>query len=689
MVKKDHILTFKKSHNHKPTSKWQCGNANKSCLQGPDNRGNCPSSSKCQPRRRARTKIASAALWTTLFTLGAILIVFSNQHWLSLLSPGPLSSSHAHIENCATCHSAFNDEKIDWFAAATHASIEENDTKLCLKCHALGNTPTNPHNLANKQLLAISANAQLSELTNGSINQRFAKANLDSTQNEHSCNTCHNEHNRFENLTSTTDQQCVVCHKAQFTSFSTDHPEFKQYPFNRRTRIQFDHTSHISKHFTDKDYSDLAPTGCQQCHLPDSKGENMIVRGFDKSCASCHLDEIVGTNRATEKGLTIFTIPGLDLETLADNNITIGEWPEDAEDEVTPFMALWLKQMPGMTLTLKELKGIDLLDLSEASQKELLHVQALATSVKSIIYDLRMHGADGFIKHIKASTNINSTDTMHLVGMLPPSLIKQWQRQWFPSMMKESTTTNVTSSYLDTSQNISKEKRALIEDNDSIDLTSAATDDDSWFDNILTDSESEDESIDEIDSEHEAEVEWSSEDKAMAGGWYQDEFTLRYRPSGHHDQFLKSWMSLSSSIGNSEMNDLLTALRDENSPGVCSKCHSADISKQGSLVVNWQGNQRDMNQHDFTQFSHLAHFSLPNKLSCTSCHQLNTEAEYEKGFNDNKSSTFSSNFNNIKQEKCSSCHNEDQANEQCLTCHNYHIGNQSFMAMPDELTKEK
>ena len=61
---------------------------------------------------------------------------------------------------------------------------------------------------------------------------------------------------------------------------------------------------------------------------------------FETGCAACHSDRIEGSARAGPKGFEVFTVPGLDLVALRERGAAIGEWPEDAEAEITPFMEL-------------------------------------------------------------------------------------------------------------------------------------------------------------------------------------------------------------------------------------------------------------------------------------------------------------------------------------------------------------
>ena len=157
-----------------------------------------------------------------------------------------------------------------------------------------------------------------------------------------------------------------------FSSLSNGHPKFGQYPFKRRSRINFDHTKHFQTHFRDKNVEPSSvPSGCTNCHQPDTKGSTMQVRGFEQVCSICHAGQIEGVARASAKGIEIFTVPGLDVETLIEKDVAIGAWPEDSESENSPFMDIFLAGEPNYVEARKSLKETDLLDLADASKQEL------------------------------------------------------------------------------------------------------------------------------------------------------------------------------------------------------------------------------------------------------------------------------------------------------------------------------
>ena len=99
----------------------------------------------------------------------------------------------------------------------------------------------------------------------------------------------------------------------------------------------------------------------------------MIVNSFEQSCAVCHADNI-----AKSSSVAFFRVPGIDVISLARAGISIGQWPKDADDKLTPFMELLLGADISGGKLLATLKGKDLLDLSSASPEQLAAASRLA-----------------------------------------------------------------------------------------------------------------------------------------------------------------------------------------------------------------------------------------------------------------------------------------------------------------------
>ena len=698
-----------------------------SCESGPSPDGSCCRPiPKCQPVRSVRASRGVAVRWAASVTVGILLLGLSLAGGVWVANPGDLTNQHTEIGDCSTCHSAFEKGVRGWLHAALGPSTAAKDSKRCVTCHQLGDNAMRPHSISPEAALLITESAQQPSESGGALSVKVGAAMFGQSHlsGEMACMSCHREHQGADfDLTQMANQKCMSCHVARFDNFSSGHADFSNYPFGRRTRIAFDHVSHIGKHFQDADYLEAAPVGCNSCHRPDPVGRTMQVSGFDEVCSACHLDQIVGEGRASAKGILVFGVPGLDVETLYDRGVALGEWPEFAEETVSPFAELLLMADPNFIAAYEAVKDHDLLDLSDADDATLEKVAEIAWSFKELMLDLTTHGADTVRERLESVIGrpLEEHEAADLVGMLPVDMMLNAQRNWFPSLADEialhrrgedvvspgadseaeqvaAATTSESGKYL---RSIKLVKDLLVGGADD-DLMSDGGDDDllgeGADDDLLSDGgdddllgegaadsddllglESDDDDALEDQSGTTDEVEFeavSPEDWMAFGGWYRDELALRYRPTGHSDRFMYRWLNVSSNTDHERSLRVFNALSSENAPGVCSKCHSIDRTKgeNSSLKMNWTGRWVDPSMHPFTSFSHTSHFSLLDEKGCFKCHQLNNDSDFMAGFEDQDPATYSSNFEPMQRSTCSECHTRDKAGDDCLSCHNYHIG---------------
>jgi hypothetical protein len=167
----------------------------------------------------------------------------------------------------------------------------------------------------------------------------------------------------------------------------------------------------------------------------------------------------------------------------------------------------------------------------------------------------------------------------------------------------------------------------------------------------------------------------SNEDWSNAGGWYADEFSLYYRPGGHADEFIYTWLEVLRPTNNPSVVKLAAfkQLSYDKLPGQCTKCHSVDQLKN-ETVINWYGYRYDPELYKFTDFSHESHFSVLDKSGCEKCHEMNLEADYLAAYKDKNMNSYSSNWKSMNKSTCASCHTEKSVGEDCTLCHNYHVG---------------
>ncbi|MEM7358522.1 MAG: hypothetical protein AAF431_05475, partial [Pseudomonadota bacterium] len=437
----DRIQTFghRQSSYIRPTQEWRCGRAS-ACLQGPDAKGRCCQQDRpCAPRRSVRSRKRLITVLLFLTALGSLAIFLSSERLLEYLSPGPLSLSHAEVAGCQDCHAGAGDSISDWLHTAAFTGSTGDDEK-CLGCHKLGDNAFSPHSVLASELQTGKTLTHAGDKSNWKVTLAGKFRDLQQQgDGSVSCSNCHREHQgRLQPLDSFDPQRCHTCHEVKFDEIESSHPEYTAFPHQRPTRIQFDHVSHLENYFLDDKNFDLAPEGCNQCHQPDQSGEWMLAANFEDSCSACHLNEILGENRASAKGIAVLTIPELDTDSLRDAGHTIGEWPTWADGELAPIMRVLLPPDIQNSLALTN-RQLDLFDLSEASAEELESVAELAWSIKGLLYDMQTRGTEMINQRIALAFNntLDQSTLNRLIASLPRDTLVNNQQEWFPQLMQE------------------------------------------------------------------------------------------------------------------------------------------------------------------------------------------------------------------------------------------------------------
>jgi hypothetical protein len=676
---------FEKSAYERPNQKWICGRARdgQCCLAGPDAHGHCTATAECRPLRKGdhwhctrpallggpcadgplpdgqccrvipkcspvrslRAWRGIAVLLTVAATLAGLLLAFGSNHGNRFFSPGDLSFSHRFAsDNCSQCHGPLKGPPAGWLAAGAVSISAHDNSGLCLNCHPLGEAPLQPHSLAP---------AHLAPLTQSSLKKNGARkppASLAiasfissvgrSGDKDVACATCHKEHRGEEaDLKKLTNVQCQNCHAAQFASLAVGHPAFTHYPFERRTRIIFDHAAHINTHFKDPKFAKVAP-GCQDCHQTDLRGGTMLLKPFEIVCASCHDAQIKGN-----AGIAFIRIPPMDDRALT-GDYAIGQWPQDADQQMPPLMRTILSGDPKLREAMKTLAGSDLSDLSKADSAKLKAAQTLAWGIKSLIFDLETRGQVELITNINLATGgtLNDYEKEGVVALLSADAV----RATFSSIF-----TNLQNEVLDYRNNARAAATLMV--------SSTASAKPGPVKPLSPDA-------------------WVSQ-----GGWYSPDgsFTLFYHPRGHSDRFLSSWMNLTVDADRNadpaSSRALFKELSAPTAAGRCGKCHSIDDTP--AKHVNWTASRPDPLEHGFNHFSHAAHLSLMDATGCQECHPMNvsdsqSKDSYASAFDDGQHNPaiFHSNFPTINKDVCVRCHKPGLVRDDCLLCHDYHIG---------------
>jgi hypothetical protein len=679
---------FKKSAYERPNENWVCGRACEGapCLIGPDAGGNCRATSECQPlrkgdrwlctrapgqggscaegprpdgsccrpipkctpRRSVRAWRGIAVLLAASLALICLLWMFGSDKGVAFASPGELSFAHASAQSkCSDCHIGADGKPIEWLSPGDRLAVHDNNM-LCLKCHDIGVAALNAHSLPADQMQQLTREIKTRNAKNPTMHAGLALASLVSghadahTGEQLACATCHKEHlGQNHDLKKIANTQCQACHTVQFASFAKGHPAFTKFPFERRTRIVFDHDAHFKHHFTEAAAAKTAPKSCLDCHQAEAKGSVMTVKPFETTCAHCHGEQVRGKG-AVNPGIAVISLPKFDDRTMT-GAFAIGEWPEDADQPLSAFTRLLLSGDAETRAALDALGNADLSNLPKGETNKLKAAQQVAWGIKGLVYDLSTLGQDELTRRVSAALGhpLAAAEAEAVARLLSAETVRAVFQTSFPHLQAE------VSAYRENKKIPATE---LVSSPPLAKKTGKAAAPEAWVSN---------------------------------GGWFSPDssFTLFYRPSGHRDNFLHAWMDLTSGpaqSGNTNLAAVFNQVTNPKGAGLCVKCHSIDATP--TLAVNWRPLESEPTRHAFNRFSHTAHLSLLDNQGCMNCHAMRSDdgkQTYLGAFENNQRDPhlFRSNFQTINRDTCAICHRANFASDDCLHCHNYHIGN--------------
>lgn len=380
-------------------------------------------------------------------TLAGLALIFVLSAGPTFLMPGPLSSAHSTISSCRSCHSQSGSGPVGWIAGL-RPGPPHGDSKACLTCHTMPETALNAHGASEavlkrstERLIKLAARTSR-PLESQLQNAAFPTAGL--MAEGVACATCHQEHQGAAfDLTAVTDDRCRACHSVPFDRFDGGHPEFEGYPFVRRTRLIYDHAGHFGKHYPElvkKDKASLVPATCSTCHDSRRDARVMAVAPFEKTCSACHLDQITGKERASgPKGVAFLSIPGVDVATLKKKRAVIGEWPEDSEAALSPFMKVMLARSDRGAALLDRLEGVNLMDLSAARDDQIDGVAQLIWEIKRLLHGLLSDRVTEVLADLRigGGNRLTAGQIADLTANLPRDVIVAAQQRWLPNLSKE------------------------------------------------------------------------------------------------------------------------------------------------------------------------------------------------------------------------------------------------------------
>jgi hypothetical protein len=688
------------SRYERPNQKWVCGRLREGtpCRQGPDARGRCVVIAECQPVkhddrwqctrpadaggkcalgplpdgtcshpiepcapvRSLRARRGQVAFWSSVLSLGLLIVAIFSPHRWALINPGPLSRAHAQLLaegagasrragiaateetparlGCANCHTAAEGGPGTWLLAAT--SSGRSDVEKCRACHfrsspgeSLDPNILAPHSLApeHPKLQRVSYSGAAPDRRPRHAFLALAASIPKAVDGGLACATCHHEHRGSDSgaprLTSMSDQACQVCHRVQFQSFSIGHPEFtSSSSIPARRGILFNHATHQQPdHFSKNERFD-----CARCHKMDSSGGLMLAAPFERACIGCHTPS-AGDDHHLDQ---IMRSPAVVLIVRPD--------PDDPRSP-PPLAQLLLATND---------RGIRLLDSLSAGD------EVKAADANAVLSDL--------ITHLTEDESSRKQLVTTMLGVAPEKVstdpdvaalsraiaegayvLRAYQQRWLAAATPAS-------------RDVSRQTSA----------TQASP--------LLQSS-------------------------SNAAAWHVDDSqaAVAYRVTGHQDHLMKVWIDAMAAHAESSptpqstqpnavavalsadsfranlRSKLFTSLSRPGAGGLfygaCLRCHSIEPRPGGGLQVNWTSNPDAGRTDGYTLFSHHTHLTAlrPEEHSCQICHQPDPQAITLSAAGELDSPRHG--FLPETRSQCITCHTRSAADESCLTCHQYHL----------------
>jgi hypothetical protein len=401
--------------------RWVCNRSPERggpCAEGPGYDGGCGVAYRCTPARALRSRRGRFVVGCLVAAIGAMVMALGGRWRNELIVPGELSVHHAHLVNganaemrCAQCHAAGNATVAEWVGVGETSMANVTQTSLCMKCHEKS---------FSLELATAAHNVSLASLQTAASVPAGAPAHGDRDAAEPiACAACHREHQgREHDLAAITDAACQACHRERFTSFAAGHPEFGLWPYERRTRIAFDHASHMQKHFP----AGQRQFACATCHEPDASGDRQLTRSYAASCAECH-DKALAVSLA--RGVSLAALPMLDVAALADAGQPVGEWPGEADGDfdgrVGAFAVALLIAKPQAAEAARVLgANFDYFDLDVDDREQAAAGVSLARELKSVVDDIAARGEAAIEERVAAllGRELSAAELRDLTGVL-------------------------------------------------------------------------------------------------------------------------------------------------------------------------------------------------------------------------------------------------------------------------------
>ncbi|MCH8084687.1 MAG: hypothetical protein IH885_10670 [Myxococcales bacterium] len=469
------------------------------------------------------------------------------------------------------------------------------------------------------------------------------------------CAGCHVEHRgRNVELATLSDGQCQVCHSFAFASFGEGHPEFRDYPFDRPTTIRFSHRTHELKHFST---GNRAGFDCLSCHTPSRDTASIGLRGYDASCDECHAEDVSGELlRSGSRGIALLRLPSVDLAAFDDpERHPLGDWPKSRRVKRSPFVDLLVRSDERLSPEDRALLSeLNFEKLDEASDDEKDAVARYVWATKRLFAEVGTKGHAAIEARLAHALDapIDPDLVTDLLGQIGIDAVETANARWLPRLSQEL-------EIADGGRSTEALRLAL--------ATLPPTKDDPPKSKLS---------------------DRNTEARSERGGWFLQKrgYSVNYRPGGHADPFLRTWLEFSGMQAGSitdiagPAEAIFALLTRKNAPGRCAMCHSFDADDSGLVTTRWQGSRETFQPAPVSRFDHRPHLVSGAANPCGACHLMSeidfktAKAALEVYETRDFAAWTTGDFVSLETDDCASCHSESTAGDSCAGCHDYHRG---------------
>jgi hypothetical protein len=527
-----------------------------------------------------------------------------------IVAPGPLSMHHAHLvdgaaaeQRCGQCHPRAGESTGAWLGIEATTPTAVSQTSLCMKCHEKSFSP---------EFAATAHNVALADLRGaaggGDASARWGTARRDAEE-PIACAACHREHQgRTHDLAAMADAACQACHREQYESFAEGHPDFGLWPYERRTRIVFDHASHQQKHFP----AENSEFACAACHKPDDAGARQLTLSYEESCAACHNK---GLAVSVAEGVPLVALPMLDLEALANAGHAVEPWPAEAAgdfDGQAPLVARLLICAKPQAAAAIEVLGaeFDFFDVDPDDEEQLAAASVVASALRELIDDLAEGGQSSVGERLAAALGreVTATELNALAGGLTPDAVGAYRDRWFGAAdaVGDEPADGVRGSWR--------------RDDDTLSLRYQPI--------------------------------------GHADPWLR--------------AWLDLLAEAASGPRADVAEPLLRAALKPTAPGQCGSCHSVEGDGAGRIAIQWRAFCDVDDGLGLTHFSHRSHVLQSQLRDCAACHTFTAAPSTSTGYASDNPRQFVAGFAPLTKATCVACHTNAAAGAGCTLCHSYH-----------------